>query len=339
METLDDLELSHAASVAREAHRLMNELNVPVIPTNFTVWFAYVLGRSAALRKTIDIMRSNKRPFEKAVNRELYRTFLNSNSLAHAGQSIVEELGAVLMNVKGDLSDAAAQNRAQAEGLSELGDSLRQNRVPLAALARLGQELAQATQRASALEAKLIDASSEVEQLRADLEQAETRSKTDALTGLANRRALESFLRAAQIKSMEHGEPLSVLLADIDHFKKFNDQHGHQLGDQVLRIVAKCLGDGIRQGDCAARYGGEELMCVLPGAPLHVSLDIAERIRTRISAARVTKRLSGESIGQVTVSIGVTEFIPGESFEALFERCDGALYEAKQAGRNCTKSA
>ncbi|MCK1481024.1 GGDEF domain-containing protein [Bradyrhizobium sp. 197] len=92
------------------------------------------------------------------------------------------------------------------------------------------------------------------------LEQAQTRSKADALTGLANRRALESFLRAAQIKSMEHGEPPSVLLADIDHFKKFND-HGHQLGDQVLRLVAKCLEHGIREGDCAARYGGEELMC------------------------------------------------------------------------------
>src|SRR3954462_9764772 len=98
METLDDLDSLHAASISREAVRLMSELNIPVIPSNFTVWFAYVLGRSPALRKTIDILRSNKRAFDKPRNRELYSTFLRSNSLLHAGQNINEELGVILRN-------------------------------------------------------------------------------------------------------------------------------------------------------------------------------------------------------------------------------------------------
>lgn len=338
METLDDLDPDHAFSVSNEALRLMHELSVPVIPTNFVVWFCYVLGRSAALRKTIDILRSNNRRFDKAVNRELYGIFLKASGLRSEDLTISEELDSLLHNLRRDLSNAAAENKAQVRGLTEVGNNLRA-RDPQTALERLSGELTKAAERASTLEAKLATASKEVEQLRAELEQAEIRSRTDGLTGLANRSALEMFLRAAQIRAMEQGDPLSVFLVDIDHFKRFNDKYGHQLGDQVLRIVAKSMQDGVRDGDLAARYGGEELMCVLPGATLDECYCIAERVRERIARAHVTKRATGESVGQVTISIGVAEFIPGESFETLFERCDAALYQAKQGGRNGTVAA
>jgi diguanylate cyclase len=183
---------------------------------------------------------------------------------------------------------------------------------------------------------KLLGASSEVENLRTDLEKAEVWSRTDPITGLTNRRALEAYVRSAQIKAMEQGDPLSTFLVDIDHFKKFNDKFGHQLGDQVLRVVAKCVQERVREGDLAARYGGEELMCVLPGATLDTCHRVADRIRIKIANAQITKRATGERIGQVTVSIGIAEFRPGESFE--FERCDRALYQAKEGRRNRTVS-
>lgn len=339
MEALDDLDPDHAASVSARAQQLMTELGVPLIPPNFCVWFAYVLGRSAALRKTIDILRSNKRVFDKAVNRELYGTFLRSTNPTSAEQSISEELGVILANVKEDLSGAVADSAAQARELSEVGRAFQTTRDVQGVLGRLAEELSKATRRASSLEEKLADASGEVEKLRASLEDAELRSRTDALTGLANRRALEIFIRSAQIRAMEQGDPLSTFLIDIDHFKKFNDKYGHQLGDQVLRVVAKCLQEGIRDGDLAARYGGEELVCVLPGADLDACRQIAERIRCHIADARVTRRATGAEIGQVTISIGVAQFQPGESFDSLIERCDQALYQAKQSGRNCTVAA
>lgn len=335
METLDDLSPQHAASISTEALRLMTDLSIPFIPSNFTVWFAYVLGRSPALRRTIDILRSNKRAFDTPLNRELYSTFLRSNSLLHAGQNINEELGAILRNVRDDLSGAIQANGVQSTGLKQVEATLHAKDSELA-LKQLSRELVLATERASSLEGKLAEASHELDKLRADLEQAEATSKTDALTGLANRRALESLLRSEQIRVMEHGESLSVFLIDVDHFKKFNDKYGHQIGDQVLRLVAQCIQQAIRDADFAARYGGEELICVLPGAPIATCKDVAERVRKRIADARLTKRATGEHVGQVTVSIGATEFIPGESYEALFERCDKALYQAKQAGRNCT---
>ena len=135
---------------------------------------------------------------------------------------------------------------------------------------------------------------------------------------------------------METGAPLSILMIDIDHFKKFNDSYGHQVGDQVLRLVAKVLQESVRDVDLAARYGGEELIAVLPGADLGLCADVAERIRRRISEARLTRRSTGQEIASVTVSIGVAQFRLAEAAEATIERCDRALYQAKRAGRNRT---
>jgi diguanylate cyclase len=175
--------------------------------------------------------------------------------------------------------------------------------------------------------------------VRGSLKVAEKSSRTDALTGLANRRAFDEFLRSAQIRSMEHGELLSIILIDIDHFKHFNDNFGHQLGDHVLRLIAGVLAKGVRQNDFAGRYGGEELVAVLPGADLQVCRTIAERIRTTIADRQIIRRSTGEVIAKVTVSIGIAQFVLGETITGLFARCDRALYMAKHNGRNCTVSA
>lgn len=338
METLDDLDPEHVASISRDALRLMAELGIPSLPENYNVWFAYVLGRSSALRKTIDVIRSNRRSFDKALNRELYDTFVRSDGAARDDQRISDELETILSNVRTDLATAIDGNKVQTQSLDSIEAGIHAEGIPVV-IGKLRHELRSANARASTLQSKLTEASSELDQLRIDLQQAEKTSKTDALTGLANRRALEDFLRSGMIASMEQGEPLSVFLVDIDHFKTFNDKFGHQLGDQVLRLVARCLQEGVRSDDLPARFGGEELMCVMPKTPLGTCLAVAERIRSRIADARLTKRATGEHVGQVTVSVGVTEFIPGENFESLFERCDKALYQAKQDGRNRTVTA
>ena len=192
------------------------------------------------------------------------------------------------------------------------------------------------TTRASSLETNFLKTSEELDKIRDSLRLAELHSNTDALTGLANRRSFEAFLRSAQIAAMETGEPLSILMIDIDHFKNFNDSYGHQVGDQVLRLVARVLQDSVCEGDLAARFGGEELMAVLPGANLDVCADVAERFRRRIAEARLTRRATGEEISSVTVSIGVAQFRLAESAEVMIERCDRALYQAKRSGRNRT---
>jgi diguanylate cyclase (GGDEF)-like protein len=187
----------------------------------------------------------------------------------------------------------------------------------LQANARLEEQLAQASERmqeqAREIEVKLADA------------------LTDPLTGLANRRALNQELsrRAAEFKRMR--TPLSLVMVDVDYFKRLNDTQGHQAGDAVLRGVAGVLKATVREMDLATRYGGEEFAVILPTATLQVARQIAERIRQAIAQARFG--FGGREL-RVTASIGAAEMLAGGDQETLVERADLALYAAKEAGRN-----
>src|SRR5436190_241683 len=156
------------------------------------------------------------------------------------------------------------------------------------AIESLMSELAKAATRATKLEVSFMEKSRELDTIRDSLTKSEERAKTDTLTGLPNRRALEEFFRTAQLAAMERDEPVSVLLIDIDHFKRFNDEFGHGVGDQVLRLMAKVLRDRVREIDLPARYGGEELIVVLPSADLATCAAIAERIRRSIAECKMT---------------------------------------------------
>jgi diguanylate cyclase len=329
----DELDFDYATVIADRVNRLMSQHRVPPTPNNFSVWFSYATGTSPALRKTIDILVANRRKFDSATNRDLYVTYINPLS---DGDDVPEQLQGVISSAKQFLATAISDNRTQIEALGDASSECQAASDPRPIIEKLVLELSNATKRASALEANFLETSGELDKIRDSLKLAEQHSNTDALTGLANRRALEEYFRSAQIAAMETGEPLSILMIDIDHFKKFNDSFGHQVGDQVLRLVAKVLQECVREGDLAARYGGEELIAVLPGAHLESCVGIAERVRHRISEARLTRRVTGEAISSITVSIGVAQFHLAESAEAMIERCDRALYQAKRSGRNRT---
>jgi diguanylate cyclase len=195
-------------------------------------------------------------------------------------------------------------------------------------------ELARATTRATRLEVSFVEKSRELATIRDSLVQSEERAKTDTLTGLPNRRALEEFFRKAQLAALEQDDPVSALLLDIDHFKRFNDEFGHGVGDQVLRLMAKVLRERVRDIDLPARYGGEELIVILPSAGLATATAVAERIRRAVAECHLSRRSTGEALPGITISIGVAQFQGGESMADLIERCDRALYQAKKSGRN-----
>ena len=335
-ELIGDMDVEYATTVADRAIRSMSQQSVPATPSNFSVWFDYAMGTSPGLRKTIDILIGNKRKFDPSINHELYVTYVNPQFGPGATGDFPERLRGVIAGAKQFLTTAITDNRTQIEALGEVSSQFQATSDPRPIIEKLVAELSKATTRASALETNFLATSRELNKIRDSLKVAERRSNTDALTGLANRRSLDEFLRSAQIAAMEKGEALGILMIDIDHFKKFNDTYGHQVGDQVLRLVAKVLQDNVRDVDLAARYGGEELIAVLPGTDLVACAVTAERIRGRISEARLTRRTTGQEIASVTVSIGVSQFRLAESAEAMIERCDRGLYQAKRLGRNRT---
>lgn len=251
----DTFDFEYATSIAEEAMRLMAEQHVPPTPNNFHVWFKYSLGSSPDLKRTIDILIGNKRKFNAAINSDLYATYAGPQIVAEDAilNNASEHLHSVMTSAKQFLTMAIADNRTQIAAISDVADQTEAGVDPRSLVESLMGELARAAARAARLEASFDEKTRELDTIRDSLNKSEERAKTDTLTGLPNRRALDEFFRKTQIAAMENGEPLSILLIDIDHFKQFNDNFGHSVGDQVLRLVAKALRDRVRDIDLPAR--------------------------------------------------------------------------------------
>ena len=172
------------------------------------------------------------------------------------------------------------------------------------------------------------------QQLRIALKVEQRDASTDALTGQGNRRALDALLSHQMDLAERTGQAFSILMLDIDYFKKINDQHGHSVGDEALRAFALRVREHLRQGDVCARYGGEEFVVVLPGAPLPKALEVAERVRNSVAQTP----LLTTPVLHATVSIGAATLEPGQTLEALLQAADTAMYAAKRGGRNQVSS-
>ena len=194
------------------------------------------------------------------------------------------------------------------------------------------QEALQAQQDANRqLEAKVKERTEELARANATLRELSAR---DPLTGLFNRRHLDELLVREYTRSYRHREPMSLVLLDIDHFKRFNDQYGHLVGDDCLRLVAACIEEcANRASDTVARYGGEEFCIVLPDTGMEGAEAVAERIRAKIEALKF--RVAGKQV-PITASLGVASHAPEnpEHCEQLVKDADDALYRAKENGRN-----
>lgn len=164
----------------------------------------------------------------------------------------------------------------------------------------------------------------------------EAMATTDALTGLANRNAFDILFGQALRTSDRTQAALSVILLDLDHFKRLNDTHGHLAGDHALQTVATLLRQHLRENDIFARWGGEEFLVMLQNTPIDQATEVAEKLRTALASHPLT--FNGTHIA-LSASFGVAQRNPAEAKDPLLTRVDGALYTAKHAGRNCVRQA
>ncbi|MBC7956447.1 MAG: diguanylate cyclase [Cytophagales bacterium] len=184
----------------------------------------------------------------------------------------------------------------------------------------------------ASLERKVAERTAALEEANRLLE---TLSVTDALTGLPNRRRFNDALEAEWLRAKRSGTPIGLAMMDVDNFKLYNDQYGHQRGDACLKLVADAMKTGLRAGsDLIARYGGEEFVLLLPNANTADTLIVAERVRAAVAARQEPHAKSGHGI--VTISLGVVSFVPTQDSrpQQFIELADEALYEAKRTGRN-----
>lgn len=206
-------------------------------------------------------------------------------------------------------------------------DQLRQSMAE----GRVDEDLLRDAGRDDELAAMQIELARLLARLTEQNQALEELATTDTLTRLANRRALNERLAGEVARQRRHGQPLSLLAIDIDHFKQVNDSRGHAVGDQVLQGLAAILRSGTRQTDLVARQGGEEFIVLLPGSTLEGARLLAEHLRARVAAEPVQ---SSEGPVPLSISIGVASLGAAENAEALLERADQALYRAKRGGRD-----
>lgn len=245
---------------------------------------------------------------------EMHQTMSTLQALTGGIEKQVGDHSTLVQQINSDLS-TAAQGKEGVELQMAIQDAVRE---VTSANEKLQNQLKEAEQKL-AEQAQTIQKHIEV-------------ARTDALTGVLNRRAFDEEIARRVSEFQRYRTPVSLLMVDIDHFKKFNDTHGHQAGDEVIKLTARTLSQAMRDVDLVCRYGGEEFAVILPGTELNGGGMAADRCRTAIEAAALAFE---DKVLNVTMSCGVATVLPGEEFASLIKRADEALYQSKKTGRNC----
>jgi diguanylate cyclase len=312
-------------------------LRQPATPRHFEIWYTYATGYNPSLNQMINEMLARSGTLSEADIDQIHDTYISSNRFTdridRVGSQVMGEIEQVMAMIGAAAGTASNYSESLADVTQKLGVAAdeRTVRTIVESLVQATKEMEKNNQ---ALEERLSASKQEITQLQQNLEAVRTESLTDPLTSLANRKFFDDMLLRAMAEARAKGEALSLMMTDVDHFKKFNDSYGHLTGDQVLRLVAISVKQNVKGQDIAARYGGEEFAVVLPNTVLRSAITVADHIRRAVMTKELMKRSTGEHLGRVTISVGVATLQPNDTVQSLIERADTCLYAAKRSGRN-----
>jgi diguanylate cyclase len=331
-----------SAEFLRQVLPLMSRHSAALHPISYALWYEYVAGINPALRNAVDSACVDGKTLDDAMVSELYAQYV-----AEPDHAKVQHISANVQKVLEAMSQSARETGEHANQYgSALQDWQHQLSAPAGAVgvANSGlQEILRNTgamkESVNGLKSRLDESQTQIETLRVELQRAREEAMGDALTGLLNRKGLEKKLAEQFGGAAALPASLSVLMLDIDHFKRVNDSFGHLFGDKVIRAVAGVIKGNIKGQDIGVRYGGEEFLVLLPETPLDGALALAEKLRTLVASSRIKRQNSDEKLESVTISIGAAFRERDEALEALVERADTALYASKSNGRNRVTAA
>jgi len=332
--TLSSDNADKAQDTACRALEKIEELNLVPSPENYELWFRYFDG-DAEIVGAIDKFGEN---VNEAICSKIYKRFLQNSAHEDQVKKISDSIQQALVEISGLFNSVQVATNEYGDTLSDANNQI-EKANSLDELSAVVTNMVESTKKVveynKSLETQLSSSTEQMTELRQTLDMVRKEAMTDSLTGLSNRKAFDNYLQLALAEAQENDSTLTLLMMDIDHFKKFNDTFGHLIGDQVLRLVARSLKDGIKGRDLAARYGGEEFAIILPDTNVEAGIFVGNALRRVVERKEVINRTTGENLGQITLSVGVAQYQGGEdSAEQLIARADEALYDAKEAGRN-----
>jgi diguanylate cyclase len=315
----------------------IKSLRQNAVPRNYEIWYVYATGYNPSLNKIINETLARNGKLSEADLEQIYETYLSqiktTDRIDKVGARVIGEIDDV-MTLLGDALGMSASYDDSLTGATQRLTAARSGEQVKAIVESLVKSTREMRETNKALEDRLTLSKSEISNLQHSLEAIRAESLTDPLTSLGNRKYFDRSIEMAVQSALANGEPLSLLMFDIDHFKSFNDSYGHLTGDQVLRLVGQSLRQTIKGQDITARYGGEEFAVVLPNTALRQALTVADHIRRAVMSKELKKKSTGEILGRVTISVGVSMLKPGDDTDSLIERADACLYAAKRNGRN-----
>ena len=327
-----------AKEIAAEAFSRIQAESLTPTPEAYELWYVYYANLNPEVTRAVDVLVASGQGINNDRCREIHQRFLSDSfeneRVKQAGDKIQETIKSV-GGAAASLKSATSQYNAS---LVDMTDKLSNEDVDIeearAALNSVVANTQQMMNQNEKLEQELSKSTAAMLDLQRDLEKVKKEALTDGLTNLANRKAFDAEIVRIAEEAQKEGEAFCLIMMDIDHFKSFNDTYGHQVGDQVLRLVARTLFEGVKGRDMVARYGGGEFAVILTGTSLAAARRVGDSLRNAVAIKEVINRNSGDKLGRITLSGGAAEYVSGESIEDLIARADAALYTAKHNGRN-----
>ncbi len=337
MDPIDNIKQTR--DLAQRAIAFLDGHELAADPRSYTLAYLYYAGTHPEVRTEIDhLIAANA--FNRRSCGRLYETFFGLDAEARAIRDASGLIERTLGRVLEALDDAGKDVKSYGKVLEDFTGRVSGGDTDLrSAIESILAETRKMEARSVDLERRFTDTTDEIVELRRNLDEMRLAATTDALTGIANRKMFDVRLKEYADDCARAGEPLTLLMADVDHYKAFNDEHGHPVGDMVLRLVARTIAECVRGRDFVARYGGEEFTVLLPCTGLEGAFAVAENIRNTIATKRIARKSTGQTLGVVTLSFGVAQYKPGEVLEEFVARADTGLYQAKRHGRNRVESA
>ena len=305
---------------------------------NIELWFQLAEGRNPALARDFHKATRPDGTLLQSDADALYDAHVLKQGLSRDIIDLIQRFEDEMMQIADVVESTGANASGNSEKLRFLSTELKRSASGNPAIGALmdsvlsvAKSVREANER---LEVQLAKSSDEVVTLRRNIENIQQEAMLDPLTGVKNRKTFDTEIVRLMRAATDAGQPLALIMADVDHFKQFNDRWGHQTGDHVLRLVADVMNANIKGQDVLARYGGEEFAIILPDTSIANAVMLADRIRKAVESRRLKKRRTDEDLGVLTLSMGAALLKWNDTVESFVERADTLLYAAKKAGRN-----